>query len=168
MAKKFLSCDLCCYKTAIKGNLSYHMNWNHKIEESICKVCKKVFKNKARLQLHTKKIHLEKRDQHECLLCYNKKFRVYTQLKKHMESWHNNLIDKMKSTFTCDICGFDYYSKKHLDSHMGSQHAPPFKCFDLNCKMSFSSGNYRKKHFLSFHHCHLEVGSHNIWFLMFN
>lgn len=100
----------------------------------------------------------------ECFLCKSKHM-SYSALCYHINKRHSN--QKSKITFSCDLCGEEYFYKLTLDTHMGTNHTGPFKCFDENCRKSFAAKRKRKNHFLSFHNNDLEVSKvenfHNLF-----
>lgn len=148
LIKTLLFCDLCKYQTMKKTNLHRHMRSAHVIQISKCKICSRAFETEIRLKAHMVQVHIGHK--FKCLIC-NMNFKRYQALSIHVEKQHSS--ERSKTTFACDLCGVDYYSKLNLDVHMKGSHRGPYKCFVITCKKGFAKSSGRKKHYTS---CHIE------------
>lgn len=150
--KKF-RCDLCGYHTAMKNSLLTHMKFKHTIDECICQVCNKIYANKDKLRIHTRLIH-EKISDFVCSIC-NTTYKYYQKLSQHIERKHP--LEKASILQACHVCSATYYAKSKLDTHVKNEHSGLYKCFDSDCKRSFSSTKNRRTHYLTSHSSDSEV-----------
>lgn len=151
LVANIFSCDLCEYRTSRKLNLAIHLDGKHSVKKNKCRTCNKVYDSKIKLNLHIRTVHNKERQTFECSLCSSKscRYKDYKTLRAHVEKHH--FKEKFKITWTCDICGEEFYSKKRLDNHINNVHVGPFKCFDNNCKTAFKGSQSRKNHYLFYH-----------------
>lgn len=150
-----IKCHICGYKPNYKENLIRHIALKHTFEKSQCEICKKIFDNKTKMEIHSKRNH-EVLPEYKCQFC-EAKYNVYIIFHKHIKNHHP--FHKFKIQCFCDICGEEFFSKTRLESHMKLDHLGPFKCFDAKCIKSFTTAATRKKHYLALHnsdHEHFE------------
>lgn len=146
-----LRCDLCGLKSATKTVLTFHMDSVHRNERFKCQLCNKVFSIMRKLRYHVK-THKE-REYLECLLC-DAKYTVHAGLRFHVLSHHPD--KKAETTFTCDSCNSEFYSKLQLERHM-KYHSGLFKCFNKLCLKGFRSRDALRKHYLCSHNSDIKV-----------
>lgn len=99
--EKPYKCTLCSFKSSQLSNMKCHMRLKHKTalpdhfslsldsDESICKICSRVFSSNISLKLHTSICQV---NEVECSLC-NRKFRGSFNLERHMQS-HIKELDR--------------------------------------------------------------------------
>lgn len=126
----------------------------HSDKKFECKICTQVFFNSNMLKVHQKKIHTKKRKLLKCKLC-TASYYFYVSLKRHVEK--NHAAVKNETTCTCDICGFQSYSKSYLESHIFRTHSQPFKCLYEGCTKGFCNSILRRQHHFMEHNGNSEV-----------
>lgn len=139
-------------------SLTHHSSKSKKVS---CNYCSKVYSNTYKLKVHQRTYHKGKKQKFGCSVCDLKSsnFSTYRTLMNHVESHH--LKERNKTTFTCDVCGVEYYSTTKLDQHMNIDHAGPFKCLDKKCTRAFKGIPSRKHHYLYFHSQDIKVRRHD-------
>lgn len=143
---------MCDYTTIYKQSLQSHLTRHHIATKVECKLCCKVFIGEQQMKVHQKKHKNVKH--HTCKICGDE-FKEYRSFQSHVIKYHKAMKLQMKCT--CDICGLQYYSKHHMDSHMKQKHVGSFKCFIKGCTKRFTEFYNRRKHYLCYHNNDLEV-----------
>lgn len=146
-------CDFCSYKTNNKNNLARHIGLRHFYEKSHCKICKRVFHNPTKLNLHLR-THAKDKPAFKCLICESV-FGFYVTLRRHVENLHPT--EKKKIEYSCDFCGVVFFTKTRLEFHMKKDHIGPFKCLAEDCEKRFADNRTRRSHMILSHKFDIEV-----------
>ena len=114
-------CEECGYKALSRSNMYYHKYNFHGngMNNVVCDVCSKTFKNITSLKVHIKNSHNEK----ECKLCG----KVVKKLHQHIKIMHQADSEKR---FPCPDCEKAFHDKTKLASHQMSVHikSRPHSC----------------------------------------
>lgn len=128
----------------------------HRNEKLKCQLCNKVYTHINKLKLHLKThneiVYLK------CLLC-DAKYTIHAGLRQHVENHHPER--KFETTFTCDLCNYEFYSKVQLERHMKC-HSGLFKCYSKLCFRGFKSRHTFRKHYLCTHNSDIKVNFYEL------
>ena len=115
-----------------------HLSQNKKGDLSKCDKCPYETKYKAKLERHTKGVHLKIKD-HQCEFCstsYSSKF----NLAQHIERVHAKIRRKV-----CKVCGKDFFDSSDLNQHVAAVHLMIKHRCD-KCEKSFTRSENLSKH----------------------
>jgi KRAB domain-containing zinc finger protein len=108
----------------------------HDVDENICPICLKRFKNKTSVLAHITQHGEEVDGEFACDICH-KIFPRKKLLECHMQDVH------VERAFSCPTCLKSFKHEKHLKEHMNS-HSKPYEC--SICGGRFANERYLKKH----------------------
>jgi KRAB domain-containing zinc finger protein len=110
--KIVFSCDVCEYKTTVRGNFFRHkkVHIDEHGDRYTCSICEKQLSSKSTLKKHMK-IHTGEA-KFSCKLCF-KTFAEGCKLSAHIMMIHTE-----EKNFQCGICGKSFFRKSHLVRHM--------------------------------------------------
>ena len=106
-------CNMCGEQFVTWNQYKAHQESECAVEESVCSVCDKSFREPGALVEHMK-IHL-KQATHMCNVC-GKTFQHQCSLTSHMK------IHTGERRFACDICNASFAQSSHLKSHITQKH----------------------------------------------
>lgn len=113
--KDYFQCTVCSKSCPTKRSLFDHMRNTHRVQESPCTICGKVYRTKILLKKHMM-YHDESKRTFKCKLCPEKSYFTNVALKRHEKS-HLGSRD-----FSCEQCDVSYSTNHQLKNHKRSRH----------------------------------------------
>lgn len=130
----------------------------------ICEICRKIFKDKKSLNIHTHYTHMPDEEKMSCPLCDHKTSRP-SVLKVHMESKHGKQsVEEFfreeptdSKPFVCNVCGRSFGRRYDMNRHIQIIHIHPKtprqkreKCYLCpHCGQSYNSKKGLENHLIS-------------------
>ncbi|KAM8927988.1 zinc finger and BTB domain-containing protein 40 isoform 2-T2 [Pelodytes ibericus] len=117
----------------------------------VCRSCDKIFLFRCRLEVHTKRCRMSKRNPLQCRDC-NEVLASRQELDQHRKAAHGYIISarsykgKKRLLVVCDICGKEFAHPSGLQYHKRTEHfeEKPFSCKE--CGAKFAANSTLKNH----------------------
>ena len=143
--KPSLPCDECGKQYKCLESLQKHIKKKHDTQPTeeegseaqfSCASCPKIFSRKAKLEIHTKKYHLETKDEKD----------LVDTVTGEVETNKYGSGEKLP----CNFCPRTFNSSKHKHRHMSSVHSTKVISCD-HCGKQFSRGDHLRGHMKTAH-----------------
>ena len=117
-------CTICVYKATLQGDLTKHIQSQHKGKILKCNSCDKEYKHASGLNTHTKSAH--EGVKYDCNICQSS-FTLKCNLRIHIKSIH------FKEKYSCKICDYQATRKGTLSIHIKNVHHKLGKVICTEC-----------------------------------
>ncbi|KAF7286020.1 hypothetical protein GWI33_008323 [Rhynchophorus ferrugineus] len=118
-------CQNCNAKFTSEDDLQRHIEQKScdpepEVNENVCSICEKVFKEVKYLRIHMKNFHEDPKPRY---VCCNRVYSIKEKYEKHRKKFHNDQLDRQPDgSYLCKYCNKTFQAFQSINGHINTYH----------------------------------------------